>query len=90
MTRRLGLLAAPALALLLGAPTVRRTGAGPFTTILTGDRRVRRTGRVRLRLAPTPACSRALGRRGRLRTRVVVSLVPRRTNLNVLMRSARL
>jgi hypothetical protein len=71
-------------------PAVRRTGAGPFTTILTGDRRVGRTGRVRLRLAPTPAGSRALGRRGRLRTKVVVSLVPRRTNLNVLMRSARL
>jgi hypothetical protein len=71
-------------------PAVRRTGAGPFTTILTGDRRVRRTGRVRLRLAATPAGSQALDRRGRLRTKVVVSLVPRRANLTVLMRSARL
>jgi hypothetical protein len=71
-------------------PAVRRTGAGPFTTILTGDRRVRRTGRVRLRLAATPAGTRALDRRGRLRTKVVVSLLPRRANLSVLMRSARL
>jgi len=71
-------------------PASRRTGAGPFTTILAGDKRVRRTGRVRLRLAATPAGSRALGKRGRLRTKVVVSLVPRRTNLTVLMRSARL
>jgi hypothetical protein len=67
-----------------------RTGAGPFTTILTGDKRVRETGRVRLRLAATPAGSRALERRRRLRTKVVVSLVPRRANLTVLMRSARL
>ena len=71
-------------------PAVRRTGAGPFTTILAGDRRVGRGGRVRLRLASTPAGSRALARQGRLRTKVVVSLVPRRTNLKVLMRSARL
>jgi hypothetical protein len=71
-------------------PAVRRTGAGPFTTIVAGDRHVRRPGRVRLRLASTPAGSRALVGRSRLRTKVVVSLVPRRTNLKVLMRSARL
>jgi hypothetical protein len=71
-------------------PANRRSGAGPFTTILTGDRRVRRSGRVRLRLAATPAGSRTLDRRGRLRTKVVVSYFPRRTNLTVLMRSARL
>jgi hypothetical protein len=71
-------------------PAVRRSGAGPFTTILTGDRRVRHAGRIRLRLAPTLAGERALDRRGRLRTKVVVSLVPRRSNLKVLMRSARL
>ena len=35
-------------------PANRRTGAGPFKTILTGDKRVRRAGRVRLRLAATP------------------------------------
>ena len=35
-------------------PANRRTGAGPFQTILTGDKRVRRAGRVRLRLAATP------------------------------------
>ena len=29
-------------------PAVRRTGAGPFQTILTGDKLVRRAGRVRL------------------------------------------
>ena len=71
-------------------PAVRRTGAGPFTTILTGHRRVRRSGLVRLRLAPTPAGSRALTRRGRLRTKIVVSLVPRRSTPAFLMRSARL
>jgi hypothetical protein len=69
---------------------VRRTGAGPFTTILTGDRRVRRSGRVRLRLVPTPAGSRALARRGRLRTKIVVSLLPRRSSPTLLMRSVRL
>jgi hypothetical protein len=78
---------------LLGAavtlPASRRTGAGPFTTILTGDKDVRRPGRVRLRLAATPAGTRALDRRARLRTKVVVSLLPRRSNLKVLMRSAR-
>jgi hypothetical protein len=67
-----------------------RTGAGPFTTIFTGDRRVHHAGRVRLRLVATPPGSRALERRRRLRTKVVVSLVPRRANLTVLMRSARL
>ena len=71
-------------------PAVRRTGAGPFTTILTGDKRVRRAGRVRLRLAPTTAGSRALGRDRRLRTKVVVSLLPRRSSLALLMRSARI
>jgi hypothetical protein len=71
-------------------PASRRTGVGPFTTILTGDKDVRRPGRVRLRLAATPAGTRALDRRGRLRTKVVVSLLPRRSNLKVLMRSARL
>ena len=35
-------------------PANRRTGAGPFLTILTGDRRIKRAGRVRLRLASTP------------------------------------
>jgi hypothetical protein len=140
MTRRLGLLAAPALALLLAAPAAHastfmgsqdpsaapddesagvtiaasapisvssptgetaaaedlhlpvQAGASIGLILRAGevDLGVRRTGRVRLRLAPKPAGSRALGRRGRLRTKVVVSLVPRRTNLNVLMRSARL
>ena len=70
-------------------PSNRRTGAGPFTTILTGDMRVRRAGRVRLLLAPTPAGERALGNRKRLRTKVVVAYFPRRASLELLMRSAR-
>ncbi len=41
-------------------PGNRRTGAGPFTTILTGEMRVKRAGRVRLRLNATPAGERAL------------------------------
>ena len=40
-------------------PANRRTGAGPFTTILTGDKRVRHAGRVRLRLDPTGGRRRA-------------------------------
>ena len=34
-------------------PGNRKTGAGPFTTILTGDMRVKRPGRVRLKLKAT-------------------------------------
>jgi hypothetical protein len=71
-------------------PTNRRTGAGPFLTILTGDMRVRRPGRVRLQLDSTQPGTRVLARRPRLRTKVVVSLVPRSGPLKVLMRSARL
>ena len=71
-------------------PANRRTGAGPFQTILTGDKRFRRAGRVRLRLAATPAGVRVLDRRRRLRTKVVVAFFPRRAPLTLLMRSARL
>jgi hypothetical protein len=71
-------------------PANRRTGAGPFLTILTGDMHVRRPGRVRLRLASTPPGARVLARRKRLRTKVVASLLPRRGSLKVRMRSARL
>ena len=71
-------------------PAVRRTGAGPFLTILTGDMHVKRPGRVRVRLNPTPAGARVVARRGRLRTKVVAALVPRSGPLKVLMRSARL
>jgi hypothetical protein len=71
-------------------PTDRRTGAGPFRTILTGDMRVRRAGRVRLHLDPTPAGARLLGRRPHVRAKVIVSLLPRSQSLKVLMRSARL
>jgi hypothetical protein len=70
-------------------PANRRTGAGPFQTILTGDRRVRRGGRVRLRLAATPRGARILERRRRVRTKVVVAYFPRRASLTLLMRSAR-
>jgi hypothetical protein len=71
-------------------PASRRTGAGPFRTILTGDMRARRAGRVRLRLAATPPGARILDRSRRLRTKVVVAYFPRRASLTVLMRSARL
>ena len=71
-------------------PANRRTGAGPFQTILTGDKRFRRAGRVRLRLAATPAGARVLDRRRRVRTKVVVAFFPRRAPLTLLMRSARL
>jgi hypothetical protein len=71
-------------------PDDRRTGAGPFLTLLTGDMRVKRPGRVRLRLAPTPPGTRVLARRKRLRTKVVASLAPRNGPLKVRMRSARL
>jgi hypothetical protein len=71
-------------------PANRRTGAGPFLTILTGDMRVRRAGRVRVQLDATRPGTRVLARRPRLRTKVVVSLVPRSGPLKVLMRSARL
>jgi hypothetical protein len=71
-------------------PAARRTGAGPFQTILTGDKRVRRGGRVRLRLTATPPGARVLDRSRRVRTKVVVAFIPRRAPLTVLMRSARL
>jgi hypothetical protein len=71
-------------------PANRRTGAGPFRTILTGDMRVKRPGRVRLRLASTPPGRRLLARRRRVRTKVVASLLPRDGGLKVRMRSARL
>jgi hypothetical protein len=70
-------------------PAVRRTGAGPFTTILTGEMRVRRAGRVRLALAPTPAGERVFSKRRGVRTKVVVAYFPRKKSLELLMRSAR-
>ena len=70
-------------------PADRRTGAGPFTTIHTGDMRVRRAGRVRLSLAPTPAGERVLAKRRRVRTKVVLAYFPRKASLELLMRSAR-
>jgi hypothetical protein len=71
-------------------PSVRKTGAGPFLTILTGDVRVKHAGRVRLKLRATAPGERVLARRGRLRTKVIVSLLPADGPLKVLMRSARL
>jgi hypothetical protein len=68
----------------------QRTGEGPFRTILTGDMRARRGGRVRLRLDTTPDGERVLARRKRVRTKVVVAYYPRRAPLALLMRSARL
>ena len=71
-------------------PANRKTGAGPFTTILTGEMRVKRPGRVRLRLKATPAGERVLAKRRRLRTKAVVAYFPRKAQLELLMRSARL
>ena len=68
----------------------QRTGEGPFETILTGDMRVKRAGRVRVRLDSTPRGERVLDRRRRVRTKVVVAYYPRRAPLALLMRSARL
>jgi hypothetical protein len=67
-----------------------RRGEGPFTTILTGEMRIRRAGRVRVKLDSTVAGVRAMGKRKRMRTKVVVAYFPRRTTLELLMHSARL
>jgi hypothetical protein len=72
-------------------PASARTGAGPFLTTLTGDMRVKRPGRVRLRLDATPAGERVLQRRKSVRTKIVVALFPRNHgSLELRMRSARL
>jgi hypothetical protein len=71
-------------------PENRRTGAGPFLTLLTGDMNVRRPGRVWLRMDSTTPGARVIDRRRRVRTKVVVSLLPRTQSLSILMRSARL
>jgi hypothetical protein len=78
------------LAAAITRPADRLTGEGPFLTILTGDMKVRRAGRVRLRVDSTTPGARVLARRPKLRTKVVVSLLPRKGSLKVLMRSARL
>ena len=70
-------------------PGNAKTGAGPFTTILTGSKRVKHAGLVRLRLASTPAGARVLARRKHVRTKVVVAYFPRKSTLSLLMRSAR-
>jgi hypothetical protein len=71
-------------------PANRRTGAGPFLTILTGDLAVKRAGRVRLRLASTPGGARVLSRRKRIRTKIVAAFIGRTGGLKIRMRSARL
>jgi hypothetical protein len=70
-------------------PGDAKSGAGPFTTILTGSKRVKRAGRVRLTLTSTPAGTRVLSRRKHVRTKVVVAYFPKRSTLSLLMRSAR-
>jgi hypothetical protein len=70
-------------------PRNAKTGEGPFTTILTGQKRVKRGGRVRLTLTSTPAGSRVLARRKHVRTKVVVAYFPKKSTLSLLMRSAR-
>jgi hypothetical protein len=71
-------------------PSVRRTGAGPFLTILTGETRAKHAGRIKLKLRPTAPGERVLAHPARLRTKVIVSLLPAGGPLKVLMRSARL
>jgi hypothetical protein len=71
-------------------PADRFTGAGPFLTLLTGDLNVRRAGRVWLRMDSTTPGTRVLEGRRHVRTKVVVSLLPRERPLKVLMRSAKL
>ena len=71
-------------------PDSQRTGVGPFLTLLTGDMNVRRPGRVWLRMDSTTPGTRVLERRRRVRTKVVVSLLPPERRLKVLMRSAKL
>lgn len=91
--RRTVLITAPKkgrLSISITLPTNRRTGEGPFTTILTGEMRVKRPGRVRMRLKATPAGARVLAKRKRLRTKAVVAYFPRQAQLELLMRSARL
>jgi hypothetical protein len=70
-------------------PGNAKTGAGPFTTILTGAKRVKHSGLVRLHLTSTPAGMRVLARRKHVRTKVVVAYFPRHSTLSLLMRSAR-
>jgi hypothetical protein len=71
-------------------PAVRKTGAGPFLTILTGERHAAHAGRIKLKLRATAPGERVLARPYRLRTKVIVSLLPATGPLKVLMRSARL
>ncbi|MBJ7330404.1 MAG: hypothetical protein JHC95_10935 [Solirubrobacteraceae bacterium] len=71
-------------------PANRRTGAGPFLTVLTGETRLKRPGRIWLSLGSTTRGARELARRGTTRTKVVVSLRPMRARQKVLMRSVRL
>jgi hypothetical protein len=70
-------------------PGNAKTGAGPFTTILTGAKRVKHAGLVRLKLTSTPAGVRLLARHKHVRTKVVVAYFPRHSTLSLLMRSAR-
>ena len=91
-TRRSVLITAPKkgrLSISITLPANRK-GEGPFTTILTGDMRVKRPGRVRMRLKATPAGERVLAKRKRVRTKAVVAYFPRQSQLELLMRSARL
>jgi hypothetical protein len=89
-TLRLRVPRAGRLSAAITLPANRFTGAGPFLTILTGDMRVKRAGRVKLRMDSTTRGARLLSKRRRLRTKAVVSLLPRSQPLKVLMRSARL
>ncbi|MFA9272679.1 MAG: hypothetical protein ACEQSX_18405, partial [Baekduiaceae bacterium] len=71
-------------------PVNQRTGAGPFLTVLTGETRLKRPGRIWLHLGSTPRGARELARRGTTRTKAVLSLRPMRARQKVLMRSVRL
>jgi hypothetical protein len=90
-TRTSLLISAPKAGMVSASVTLpnQRTGVGPFTTILTGSKRVKRPGRVRLTLSSTPVGSRVLARRKHVRTKVVVAYFPKKSTLSLLMRSAR-
>jgi hypothetical protein len=91
-TRTSLLISAPKAGMVSASVTLpgnAKTGAGPFTTILTGAKRVKHAGLVRLRLSSTPAGVHVLARHKHVRTKVVVAYFPRHSTLSLLMRSAR-
>src|SRR4051812_13395720 len=85
-TRTSLLISAPKAGMVSASVTLpgdQKTGAGPVTTILTGSKRVKHAGRVRLKLTSTPAGRRVLARRKHVRTKVVVAYFPKQSTLSL-------